>query len=372
FSNLVCKLHLCSECYCKDGKCESWLSLFNEAIKKRNASLCAKIKPPSCRDLCYDYLETHVEIKTDKTEYEQGEKVEIKVVNNLDKPIIYNEVISCGLSFWRLERFENGEWKEVYYRIPCKWEYPQHHPSKLDPNETLEYVWDGKIINSTWELDFAPPGRYRIVFPYGIPKIFETKELGNLICEVYPKIPVELEELLKNGNWKKLGNESCIMKMKSYNGTYKICAKEDIERCWCRCVAKDVWSINDIVKIDIENVSCYGKKYHIKFKNETYHCYPEDTENYQYFGVGYLGYLEMAKSDKTFTEFIIKAKKPDWLISTYGKCKTDEDCYKSGCSGEICQSKFEEPQYSICIARPLPENFYCKCIDGRCQWVSNT
>jgi len=53
FSNLVCQRHPCSECYCKEGKCESWLSVFERALKERNPFLCAEIKRKTCRDICY-------------------------------------------------------------------------------------------------------------------------------------------------------------------------------------------------------------------------------------------------------------------------------------------------------------------------------
>jgi len=53
FPSTVCKRHVCSECYCKNGKCESWFSTFSEAIEKKDASLCAEIKRKTCRDICY-------------------------------------------------------------------------------------------------------------------------------------------------------------------------------------------------------------------------------------------------------------------------------------------------------------------------------
>ncbi len=56
-SNAVCRRHVCSECYCENGKCRSWVYVFNEALKKKNASICAKIKSLNCRNLCYEYLE---------------------------------------------------------------------------------------------------------------------------------------------------------------------------------------------------------------------------------------------------------------------------------------------------------------------------
>lgn len=58
--------------------------------------------------------------------------------------------------------------------------------------------------------------------------------------------------------------------------------------------------------------------------------------------------------------------------STLGPCTTDKDCYISGCNLEICQSKNEEPLYSICMApqEPTPEElgYKCKCQNQKCQW----
>ena len=34
--------------------------------------------------------------------------------------------------------------------------------------------------------------------------------------------------------------------------------------------------------------------------------------------------------------------------STYGKCNSDEDCIRGGCSSQVCQSKYEEPVFTTC------------------------
>jgi len=61
--------------------------------------------------------------------------------------------------------------------------------------------------------------------------------------------------------------------------------------------------------------------------------------------------------------------------STYGKCNIDEDCIVSGCSNEVCQSKFEEKIFTTCIFRDCYNaskyNLSCKCINGKCQWRKN-
>lgn len=58
--------------------------------------------------------------------------------------------------------------------------------------------------------------------------------------------------------------------------------------------------------------------------------------------------------------------------STYGKCLTDLDCTKEGCSGEVCQSKNEESIITPCVFRECYNaetySMQCKCVNEQCQW----
>ncbi|MDI6825905.1 MAG: DUF333 domain-containing protein [Candidatus Aenigmarchaeota archaeon] len=59
-------------------------------------------------------------------------------------------------------------------------------------------------------------------------------------------------------------------------------------------------------------------------------------------------------------------------ISTQGRCSSDTDCIVSGCNGEICQSKFEEPLMSICVYNPpYPKDlgYRCACVNQKCLWM---
>ncbi|WP_187286417.1 eight-cysteine-cluster domain-containing protein [Archaeoglobus profundus] len=62
--------------------------------------------------------------------------------------------------------------------------------------------------------------------------------------------------------------------------------------------------------------------------------------------------------------------------STYGRCNSDEDCIVAGCSGQVCQSKFEELTVTICewldCYGAEKFNVSCRCVDGRCQWTSTS
>lgn len=58
--------------------------------------------------------------------------------------------------------------------------------------------------------------------------------------------------------------------------------------------------------------------------------------------------------------------------STYGKCNSNEDCHTGGCSGQICQSKNEEPIITTCEWQDCYDakkyQFECLCLNKQCQW----
>ena len=56
---------------------------------------------------------------------------------------------------------------------------------------------------------------------------------------------------------------------------------------------------------------------------------------------------------------------------TFG-CNQDSDCFKGGCSGEICSS--EPGAVSVCIYKDAYECLRltnCSCIEHKCQWQPN-
>jgi eight-cysteine-cluster-containing protein len=58
---------------------------------------------------------------------------------------------------------------------------------------------------------------------------------------------------------------------------------------------------------------------------------------------------------------------------TNGICTKDSDCIVGGCSGTVCQSKSEPNVITTCDWRGCyhkPNNVYCGCNAGRCQWYS--
>ena len=103
--------------------------------------------------------EDAVEIKTDKTELVEGEKVQILIVNNLDTGIWY--YAACmGLPL-DAERLKDGEWERINIRnrYPCE-------PAvlKLSPGEMLPLAWNLTFFSPGEK--FAGAGVYRLAFGF--------------------------------------------------------------------------------------------------------------------------------------------------------------------------------------------------------------
>ena len=77
--------------------------------------------------------------------------------------------------------------------------------------------------------------------------------------------------------------------------------------------------------------------------------------------------------DKDGNRYILSPNLKFCGWSTYGKCSSDEDCLRDGCSNQICRSRFGEPIITTCewLDCYNADKFgvACKCIDGRCQWT---
>lgn len=61
--------------------------------------------------------------------------------------------------------------------------------------------------------------------------------------------------------------------------------------------------------------------------------------------------------------------------STLKQCMNNNECFVSGCNGEICQSKNEEILNSMCVFpnKPLPKQlgYQCQCYNNHCQWTNS-
>ena len=60
--------------------------------------------------------------------------------------------------------------------------------------------------------------------------------------------------------------------------------------------------------------------------------------------------------------------------STNAPCATDSDCITGGCSGQVCQSKNEEPVMTTCeyleCYNKEKYSVACRCTQDKCQWTS--
>jgi len=77
--------------------------------------------------------------------------------------------------------------------------------------------------------------------------------------------------------------------------------------------------------------------------------------------------------DKDGNSFILTPRVEFCGWSSYGKCNSDEDCIRAGCSEQVCQSKFEELTATTCKWLDCYDaskyGVACKCVNGKCQWV---
>jgi eight-cysteine-cluster-containing protein len=59
--------------------------------------------------------------------------------------------------------------------------------------------------------------------------------------------------------------------------------------------------------------------------------------------------------------------------SIEGYCESDQDCIRSGCSSEVCQSINQKKQNTLCVWKecynPKRYSIECKCKNNKCQWV---
>ncbi len=106
-------------------------------------------------------------------------------------------------------------------------------------------------------------------------------------------------------------------------------------------------------------------------------CYKYDDRDYPICWQGdpcsrcTLGECTLVGSDPPVVE-CIGGKFCGW--STTGACSDNSDCMTGGCSGQVCQSKNEEPVTTTCEWRECYDAVQyamtCGCVDGKCEWYS--
>jgi len=167
-------------------------------------------------------------------------------------------------------------------------------------------------------------------------------------------------------------NNMCVVKagvsdVKEWNrNLYLGMSGDDVKKLQEILIAEGVWQ-----RPDIEPTGYFGQitknaviKFQEKYTKEILE--PLGLRN----GTGYFGASTRIFLQKQI-EQSTEENKEYYGSSTYGSCQIDTDCTVSGCNGEVCQSKSEEPIYTICIARPGPKAFgyECKCSENKCHWL---
>ena len=116
--------------------------------------------------------EEEVTLATDKTEYEQGEIVKIIIRNNLNHSIQYCRD-PCEYPY-RIFQFLNERWVDKTPSRECLMIVRSPICSKIKPNESLEFIWDGIVSSETSNTILAPPGKYKISLTFLINKSEKT------------------------------------------------------------------------------------------------------------------------------------------------------------------------------------------------------
>jgi hypothetical protein len=118
-----------------------------------------------------------VTVTTDKTEYNTNETVRITVKNNSDKSIFNFEV--CGNKpWWRVQKFEGGQWKEINFSFPILKSEPviPGYPKEIEA--VCEFIFCEKPELSELRPDFENTDEWQLykgicewpLKPIGIPK----------------------------------------------------------------------------------------------------------------------------------------------------------------------------------------------------------
>lgn len=155
-----------------------------------------------CQEVCEKNVENdEVIIKTDKTEYVQGEIIKIIVSNRLDKSILHSNI---GNRFWDIEYFKNDRWinqkneEDGGFHLVDKnigdtcsaILFERIFPVEILSQSNLIASWNQKIcpfkveeLNRINYVKYIESGKYRLVFNYS----FEVSD-DNPFLILDPKI----------------------------------------------------------------------------------------------------------------------------------------------------------------------------------------
>ena len=113
-------------------------------------------------------LTEKVDFSTDKTEYDQGKIVKLALKGTHDETIFYlAEFLYCDSKPYKVYRFSDEKQIWMNVTLPpskCATVVSAGAPiyKKLNPNESVEFMWDQKIRAASEDAMQAPAGRYRI------------------------------------------------------------------------------------------------------------------------------------------------------------------------------------------------------------------
>lgn len=86
-------------------------------------------------------------------------------------------------------------------------------------------------------------------------------------------------------------------------------------------------------------------------------------------GTGFVGF-----STRDFLDSFLENAEPEDFCgsSTYGECDSAQDCNAGGCSGQVCESKFDESAITTCewldCYNAEKYGISCQCLENKCQW----
>ena len=108
------------------------------------------------------------------------------------------------------------------------------------------------------------------------------------------------------------------------------------------------------------------------YKGKAYISYFGDTD---YKDLDMTGAEEVKIAEAILESFqFVQSSRMDGFCgrSTNGQCSADADCTAGGCSGQVCQSKSEEPVITTCeYTECYNAQIYgktCGCVNKKCQW----
>lgn len=167
-----CKFECGCECISKNEEC-MYTGIVCEAPDSNYGCKCVD---PACR---YEYVGLkNVTISTDKTEYVQGEVVEITITNNQNTDICYFTYrgSQCYRTPYSVYQFFDEEWKFIRTGLEIEG-CPQVELSPvceqmIKPNDSVKFRWDQKIFFKGQ----APPGRYKLSIDIGVPGVIYSNE----------------------------------------------------------------------------------------------------------------------------------------------------------------------------------------------------